>query len=284
MAICGCGSPARCCQPAVAGGIIYADLESELNTHLTPQALFTQISPGCDATATSFPLSKHTGGGDTASAFSGQHVYLQLMWEVGRLPSPVEFSSHLHFYKLSCSWLLGGVTTPAFFSWVIYLQFHERLPLPPLALRVPRPLCCLSFLLLLLIIQFFFLFSLGRGRSVQGAMLIWPRVVCGSTVYCLAHLVVRVFPSCLGAGIWQQCGSPPGFSFQHGVGILHMDWGCGGVKVLPLLGAFSYKVYLQCLSKILLYETCFPLPPSSCHLGISTKFRLFLSLIYFDLK
>jgi hypothetical protein len=28
-------------QPAVAGGFIYADLRSELNTHLAPQALFT---------------------------------------------------------------------------------------------------------------------------------------------------------------------------------------------------------------------------------------------------
>jgi hypothetical protein len=26
------------------------------------------------------------------------------------------------------------------------------------------------------------LFSLGGGQSVQGAVLIWPRVVCGSTV------------------------------------------------------------------------------------------------------
>jgi hypothetical protein len=44
MAICGCGSPACCCQPAVAGGFIYADLRSELNAHLAPQALFTQSS------------------------------------------------------------------------------------------------------------------------------------------------------------------------------------------------------------------------------------------------
>jgi peptidoglycan biosynthesis protein MviN/MurJ (putative lipid II flippase) len=29
------------------------------------------------ATATSFPLSKHTGGGDIAPAFLGLHVYLQ---------------------------------------------------------------------------------------------------------------------------------------------------------------------------------------------------------------
>jgi hypothetical protein len=30
-----------------------------------------------------------------------------------------------------------------------------------------------------LLFSFFFLFSLGGGQSVQGAMLIWPRVVCG---------------------------------------------------------------------------------------------------------
>jgi hypothetical protein len=67
-------------------------------------------------------------------------------------------------------------------------------------------------LFLLLIIQFFFLFSLGGGQSAQGAMLIWPRVVCGSTTCCLGHLVVCVFPRCLGTAIWRQHGSPPGFS------------------------------------------------------------------------
>jgi hypothetical protein len=44
MAICGCGLPAHCSQPAVAWGIIYADLRSELNTPLAPQAMFTQSS------------------------------------------------------------------------------------------------------------------------------------------------------------------------------------------------------------------------------------------------
>jgi hypothetical protein len=87
MAIWGCGSPTHCCQPAVAGGFIYADLRGELSTHLVPQALFTQSSPVRDATATSFPLSKHTGGGDTAPAFSGLRVYLQLTWEAGLLLS-----------------------------------------------------------------------------------------------------------------------------------------------------------------------------------------------------
>jgi hypothetical protein len=46
------------------------------------------------ASAASFPLSKHTGESDTALAFSGLCVYLQFMWEVGLLPSPVQFSSH----------------------------------------------------------------------------------------------------------------------------------------------------------------------------------------------
>jgi hypothetical protein len=32
---------ARCWQPVVAGGFIYADIRDELNTHLAPQALFT---------------------------------------------------------------------------------------------------------------------------------------------------------------------------------------------------------------------------------------------------
>jgi hypothetical protein len=36
------------------------------------------------------------------------------------------------------------------------------------------------------------------------------------------------------------------------VEMLCAGWGCGGVKVLPLLGGFSCKVYLQHLSKILL--------------------------------
>jgi hypothetical protein len=56
------------------------------------------------------------------------------------------------------------------------------------------------------------LFSLGGGWSVQGAMLIWPRVVYCSTMYRLAHLVIRIFPSPLGAGVWWRHGSPPGFS------------------------------------------------------------------------
>jgi hypothetical protein len=43
---------------------------------------------------------------------ASHHVCLQLMWEVGLLPSPVEFSSLHHSHKLSRSWLLGVLLAP----------------------------------------------------------------------------------------------------------------------------------------------------------------------------
>jgi hypothetical protein len=78
-------------------------------TFTWPRRLYLlRVLRGMTTTATSFPLSKYTGRGDTAPAFSGRRVYLQFMWEVSLPPSPVEFSSHRHFCKLSHSWLLGG--------------------------------------------------------------------------------------------------------------------------------------------------------------------------------
>jgi hypothetical protein len=56
MTICGCGLPACCCQPAVAGGVIYADLWGELNTHLAQLALFTQSSPVWEPLLQAFPF------------------------------------------------------------------------------------------------------------------------------------------------------------------------------------------------------------------------------------
>jgi hypothetical protein len=55
------------------------------------------------------------------------------------------------------------------------------------------------------------------------------------------------------SGCWRlEHGSLSGFSVWRGVGMLCAGWGCGVVKVLPLLSSFSCKVYLQHLSKILL--------------------------------
>jgi hypothetical protein len=56
MAICGCGLPAHCCQPAVAGGVIYTDLQGDLSTYLAPQALFTQSSPALEPLLQAFPF------------------------------------------------------------------------------------------------------------------------------------------------------------------------------------------------------------------------------------
>jgi hypothetical protein len=61
MAICGCGLPACCCQPAVAGSIIYADLWSELDTDLAPQALFPQSSPVYKSLLQAFPFPSTLG-------------------------------------------------------------------------------------------------------------------------------------------------------------------------------------------------------------------------------
>jgi hypothetical protein len=111
-------------------------------------------------------------------------------------------------------------------SCLLQLACCEGFSLPTFVLRVPRPLCYVSFLLLLLVS---FSFFTGWTSACPGGMLIWPRVVCGSTVCRLAHLVVCVFPSRLGAGIWRQHGTPPGFSFN-------VKWRCsvqaGGVEEL----------------------------------------------------
>jgi hypothetical protein len=130
---------------------------------------------GTTATVTSFPLSKLTHLLWLACLFTA-HV------EVGLPSSPVEFSSHRHFYKVSRSWLLGMCRG----SCLLPPACCKGFPSPPLVLRAPHPLCYVSFCCCLLFS--FFLFFLCGGQSFQG--LIWPRVVYGSTVYRLAHPVV----------------------------------------------------------------------------------------------
>jgi hypothetical protein len=90
----------------------------------------------------------------------------------------------------------------------IYRSMRDS-PLPPLALRAPHPLCYVSFFIIITyysVSLFFPRWGLvcpgGYADLAQGCL--WK--------YRLAHLVVCVFPSHLGAGIWWWCGSPPGFS------------------------------------------------------------------------
>jgi hypothetical protein len=79
-------------------------------------------------------------------------------------------------------------------------------------------------------------------------------------------------PSRLGAGAWQR-RSPPGFSIYCGMGKLCAAWGCGGVRVLPLLGVFFLSGVSQHLRKIFtLRNTCYLLPPSSYNHGKAFSF------------
>jgi hypothetical protein len=124
-------------------------------------------------------------------------------------------------------------------------QFCEGFPSPTSALSAPHPLCYMSLLFLLLITQFLF-FSLGGGWSVQGAMLIWPRIVCGSTTHHLAHLVVRVFPA-----VWARAsGGSPGALL---VSPFNVKWRCsvqaGGVEGSKFC-LFSVALPVRCISSV----------------------------------
>jgi hypothetical protein len=201
MAICGCGLPAHCCQPAVAGGFIYADLRGEISTHLALQALFAQSYPVRELLLQAFPFPS-TLGEVTLHPLSqaGMCIYSSR----GKWVFPLSCGVFLPTLPLQAFLLLVAGCVPLLLpspAQLVYLQFQKGFPSPTSALRAPHPLCYVSFLFLLLITQFLF-FSLDGGQSVQGAMLIWPRVVCGSTTYNLTHLLVHVFPNRLCIGIW----------------------------------------------------------------------------------
>jgi hypothetical protein len=114
------------------------------------------------------------------------------MWEVP--PSPVSSGAFLTTATITSfptPTLLDGGHHSCILGQLVYLQFCEGLPFHPSALRVPCPLCYLSFFCCCLLFSLVFsLFSLGWGQSSQGAMLMWPRVFCGSTACCLVLLVV----------------------------------------------------------------------------------------------
>jgi hypothetical protein len=143
------------------------------------------------ASGTSFPLSKHTLGGDTAPAFSSLRVCIQLTWEVGLHSSPVEFSSLCHSHKISCSWLLGARPCSRQPGLFIYSSVKDSLPPIFGAPCAPPSFPCVF--VVLIAYYSVSLFSPGGGPSVQGAMLLWPSVACGSTVVPLSSSCPR-FP------------------------------------------------------------------------------------------
>jgi hypothetical protein len=162
----------------------------------------------------------------------------------------------------------GGGATPAFSGWLVYSSCEGVPLLQSPELRAPCPLCYVSFVFFfscLFIIQFVSLFSLGGGQSVQGSLLICPRVVCGSTVCRLAHLVVC---SPKQVRSWYLAAQEPSW-------FLHLMWSGDAISGLGVWRcqcfASFWWFFLQGVSPASLQD--FTLgsmhPPSSHHLGTS---------------
>jgi hypothetical protein len=219
MSIWGCSSPATYCQPGAVADFIYCRSQ-EWALHSPSLAGFVYL----EFSWTHAPF-----------VFSSRQPYRQLQScflfrvRVGRCPPPLS-SGACHTLAAVTSLPLSkhtgrGGATHAFSSQLVYLKFEWGVLLPhSTELRVPRPLCYIFFFFFPLLVYcwvwFFFSFFPGWGVSLS---------------------------SRLGAGVWWSL-------------FLHLTWsgdamrglGCGGVGVLPLLGGFSCKAYLQCVSKILL--------------------------------
>jgi hypothetical protein len=100
-------------------------------------------------------------------------------------PCPVEFSSHCCFYKLSHTWLLDtclqsrqSLSGPP----GLFIYSSRKDSLPPIFGAQCTPPSFPRVFIVLIAYYSVSLFSLGGGLSVQGAMLIWPRLFCGSTM------------------------------------------------------------------------------------------------------
>jgi hypothetical protein len=189
--ICGCDLPAYCCQPAVAGGVIYAYLWGELSTHLDLQALFTQSSPVLGKVT----LHPHSQACMFAYSSRGKWVFPPTSCGVFLLLPLSQAFPLLITGQCCCSCQLQCLFTvhvgsgSCLLSCVVFLPpplSHAfpllvagcappllpeplqpgpaclftvlgRIPFPQsLALRVPHPLSCVSLLFLLLITQFLF--------------------------------------------------------------------------------------------------------------------------------
>jgi hypothetical protein len=127
MAICGCGLPAPCCQPAVAGGVIYAGLWGELSTHLTLQALFTQSSPVREPLLQAFPFPS-TLGEVTLQQLSPASLFIYS--SMGDFPSPL-FRSQGAPLSLLC----------VLFIVIVYYSVCFSLFFPRVGVSLSRQLC-----------------------------------------------------------------------------------------------------------------------------------------------
>jgi hypothetical protein len=126
---CGCCLPAHWCQPAVAGGAIYADLRGELNTQLALQALFTQ-SPVHEPLLQAFPFPSTLGwvtvhklsqGCVFVYSSHGKWVFPPLLWS---FPPSATFTN---FPAPGC-WAHAPTPTLASPAQLIYCSSKDSLP------------------------------------------------------------------------------------------------------------------------------------------------------------
>jgi hypothetical protein len=204
----------------------YADLWGELSTHLAQQA-------------TSFLLSKHTGEGDTAPAFSGRlfvfsshgrWVFPHLLWSFPPFITLTNFPAP-GCWACTPAPLRASLASPGLFIYSSGKDF----PLSFFrAQGVPPSLPCVF--IVLIAYYSVSLFSLGRGQSFQGAMLIWPRVVCGSTASSQA--------------VWVRVTGGPGALL---VSLFNVKWRfsaqAGGVEGSKFC-LFSVALPARCISSV----------------------------------
>jgi hypothetical protein len=159
MSVWVCDSPGRCCQPAVAGGFIYADLRNELSTHLAPQALFTQSSPVHD---------HHCYKLSPFQAHGGRWHYIRLLRlaclftvHVGSGSSPLSSGAFLTQPLLQAFPLLvAGCVPPLLPSLASLSTVLWVIPLPPFSAQGTPPSLLQVFLLLFIQFGFFLFFPL----------------------------------------------------------------------------------------------------------------------------
>jgi hypothetical protein len=224
--ICSCGLPAFCCQPAVAGGIIYSDLWYEVSTHLALQSLFAQSSPVWEPLLQASPFPSILGKVMVHSC-SRACVFIYSSCERWVFPPPLcnspptaTFTSFpapdyclmllllpaaMFVYSSRGKWvfppLLWSFPPSATLTSFPAPGCWEHAPAPSRASSA-HPACSFTVLgripfpqssvlsvphsfphVFIALIAYYSvsLFSLGGGCSVQGAMLLWPRLVCGSS-------------------------------------------------------------------------------------------------------
>jgi hypothetical protein len=190
----------------------------------------------------------------------GKWVFPPLLWS---FPP----STTLTNFPASSWWVPAPTPTSSRQARLIYLQFWEGFPSQPLW-RSGRPTlfatCLYCSYCLLLSFSFFPRWS----RSVHETMLIWSRVVCGSTVVLRSSLCGLCLPKPSCMGVWQQPGGALLFS------PFNVKWRCsvqaGGVEGSKF--CFSRWPCLQGMSPVFLQDftvgVMLTASSSSHHLGI----------------